>query len=94
MQATHRVTGNIYAVKIIDKAHIIRHRKVKYATIEKTCLARLGTGNMKGAPGPKSPERNHSRKPSGLGLATVGHPGIIRMHWAFHDETSLCESVA
>ncbi|KAG8908412.1 pkb-activating kinase-like protein [Tulasnella sp. 403] len=87
ISATHRNSGQIYAIKMIDKAHIIRHRKTKYATIEKTCLARLGTGNWKGNSNPKSPERNHQRKASGIGGG--GHPGVIKMHWAFHDEMSL-----
>ncbi|KAG8993622.1 pkb-activating kinase-like protein [Tulasnella sp. JGI-2019a] len=91
--ATHRVNGQTYAVKVIDKSHIIRHRKVKYATIEKTCLARLGAGRWAGSAvslASKSPDgRNHSRKPSGLGPGSAGHPGVVRMWWAFHDESSL-----
>ncbi|KIO22251.1 hypothetical protein M407DRAFT_79414, partial [Tulasnella calospora MUT 4182] len=65
MAAVNRTNGQTYAVKVIDKAHIIRYRKVKYANIEKTCLT------------------------SGLGGASSGHPGVIRMHYTFHDDTSL-----
>lgn len=93
ISATHRSNNQTYAVKMIDKAHIIRHRKVKYATIEKTCLARLGAGRSNGTGNTaRSPDtRNHARKPSGLGPNSGGHPGVIRMFWAFHDESSLCE---
>lgn len=91
MAAVNRTNGQTYAVKVIDKAHIIRYRKVKYANIEKTCLVRLGTGNLKGTPNNASSKSvaEHQRKTSGLGGASSGHPGVIRMHYTFHDDTSL-----
>ncbi|KAG9018592.1 pkb-activating kinase-like protein [Tulasnella sp. 427] len=98
MAGVHRTNGQTYAIKVIDKAHIIRYRKVKYANIEKTCLVRLGTGkvnsaNVNSANTAASKERNHQRKASGLGGggggSSTGHPGVIRMHWTFHDDTSL-----
>ncbi|KAG9046478.1 pkb-activating kinase-like protein [Tulasnella sp. UAMH 9824] len=90
MAAVHRTNGQTYAVKVIDKAHIVRYRKVKYANIEKTCLVRLGTGNWKGNPNASSRSvGEHQRKASGLGGATSGHAGVIKMHYTFHDDTSL-----
>jgi 3-phosphoinositide dependent protein kinase-1 len=54
----------VYALKIIDKSHLTRFNKVKYAYVEKDSLARL---------------------------STAGHPGVVRLHWAFSDASSLCE---
>lgn len=39
--ATDRQTGKDYAVKILDKRHIIKEKKVKYVNIEKDALNRL-----------------------------------------------------
>lgn len=39
--ATDRQTGKEYAVKILDKRHIIKEKKVKYVNIEKDALNRL-----------------------------------------------------
>ncbi|GAA95155.1 uncharacterized protein L969DRAFT_104645 [Mixia osmundae IAM 14324] len=49
-----------YALKILDKRHIVKEKKIKYVNIEKDTLNRL--------------ER---------------HPGIVRLFWTFHDESSL-----
>jgi hypothetical protein len=48
----------------MDKLHLHRHNKVKYAYVEKDCLARLTVANR---------------------------PGVTRLHWAFSDQSSLCE---
>lgn len=64
LAATYRRTGQVYALKIIDKNHLTRFNKVKYAYVEKDSLARL---------------------------STAGHPGVVRLHWAFSDISSLCE---
>ncbi|ODV83585.1 hypothetical protein CANARDRAFT_179854, partial [[Candida] arabinofermentans NRRL YB-2248] len=45
MLATDTTTGRKYAVKILDKKHIIREKKVKYVNIEKNALNRLGNRN-------------------------------------------------
>lgn len=39
--ATDKITGKKYAVKILDKRHIIKEKKVKYVNIEKHALNRL-----------------------------------------------------
>ena len=41
--ATDRTSGREYAVKILDKRHIIKEKKVKYVNIEKNTLNRLGS---------------------------------------------------
>ncbi|KAG9089632.1 pkb-activating kinase-like protein, partial [Ceratobasidium sp. 370] len=38
--------GKVYAVKVSDKQYLINKGKVKYANVEKTALALLGTGNQ------------------------------------------------
>ncbi|KAG8769513.1 pkb-activating kinase-like protein [Ceratobasidium sp. 428] len=44
--------GKVYAVKVSDKQYLINKGKVKYANVEKTALALLGTGNQhRGHPG-------------------------------------------
>lgn len=63
MRAKYLATGKEYAIKILDKGHLLRHDKLKTALAEKNALVRLGTG----------------------------HPGIVRLSWAFQDEWSLCE---
>lgn len=40
--AMDRATGRDYAIKVLDKRHIIKENKVKYVTIEKDTLNRLG----------------------------------------------------
>lgn len=40
--ATDKNTGRNFAVKVLDKRHIIREKKVKYVNIEKNTLNRLG----------------------------------------------------
>jgi 3-phosphoinositide dependent protein kinase-1 len=62
MQATHRATSQVYAIKVLDKAHLKRNNKLPVALAEKNVLVRLGAGN----------------------------PGIVRLHWAFQDDWSLC----
>ena len=39
--ATDRQNGNEYAIKVLDKRHIIKEKKVKYVNIEKDTLNRL-----------------------------------------------------
>lgn len=63
LRAKYLATGNDYAIKILDKGHLLRHDKLKTALVEKNALVKLGSG----------------------------HPGIVRLFWAFHDEWSLCE---
>ena len=63
MQATHRVTKQDYAIKVLDKGHLARNNKLQTALIEKNTLVRLG----------------------------AGHPGIVKLHWTFQDEYSLCQ---
>lgn len=41
MAATDRITSKEYAIKILDKRHIIKEKKVKYVNIEKDTLNRL-----------------------------------------------------
>lgn len=60
--AIHKATQKEYAIKILEKSHLLRHNKVQTAVSEKNSLIRLGTG----------------------------HPGIVRLHWAFQDESRLC----
>jgi 3-phosphoinositide dependent protein kinase-1 len=40
--ATDRSTLKEYAIKMLDKRHIIKEKKVKYVNIEKNTLNRLG----------------------------------------------------
>ncbi|KAH0542802.1 hypothetical protein FGG08_002850 [Glutinoglossum americanum] len=42
LAATDRQTLKEYAIKVLDKRHIIKERKVKYVNIEKNTLNRLG----------------------------------------------------
>ena len=63
MQATHRVTKQDYAIKVLDKGHLARNNKLQTALIEKNTLVKLG----------------------------AGHPGIVKLHWTFQDEYSLCQ---
>jgi 3-phosphoinositide dependent protein kinase-1 len=65
MRATHIATGKEYAVKVLDKGHLIRNQKMSTALAEKNALVRLG----------------------------AGHPGFVRLSWAFHDEWSLCACI-
>ncbi|RKP09562.1 phosphoinositide-dependent kinase-1, partial [Thamnocephalis sphaerospora] len=41
MLATERATGRQFAIKILDKRHIVKEKKVKYVNIEKQTLNRL-----------------------------------------------------
>ncbi|MCJ1473693.1 pkb-activating kinase-like protein [Lambiella insularis] len=41
LAATDRETGKEYAIKVLDKRHIIKEKKVKYVNIEKDTLNRL-----------------------------------------------------
>jgi 3-phosphoinositide dependent protein kinase-1 len=65
MYGKSRATGQEYAIKVLDKAHLKRNNKLQTALAEKDSLVRLG----------------------------AGHPGIVRLHYAFHDEWSLCASI-
>lgn len=42
LAATDRTTLKEYAIKVLDKRHIIKEKKVKYVNIEKNTLNRLG----------------------------------------------------
>ncbi|KAF9467270.1 kinase-like domain-containing protein, partial [Collybia nuda] len=59
--ATHVRTGNQYAIKVLEKAHLIKKDKMSTALAEKNALVRLG----------------------------AGHPGIVRLFYAFQDEWRL-----
>lgn len=63
MRGIYLSTGQEYAIKVLDKGHLIRNNKMSTAYAEKNALVRLG----------------------------AGHPGIVRLYWAFHDEWSLCQ---
>jgi 3-phosphoinositide dependent protein kinase-1 len=41
-QVTHIPTGKLYAMKVLEKSHLIRHKKESTASAEKNALARLG----------------------------------------------------
>ncbi|VEU19855.1 DEKNAAC100109 [Brettanomyces naardenensis] len=41
MLGTDTTTGTVYAIKMLDKRHIIREKKVKYVNIEKNALNKL-----------------------------------------------------
>lgn len=41
MAATDRTTNREYAIKVLDKRHIIKEKKIKYVNIEKDALNRL-----------------------------------------------------
>ncbi|ODV97044.1 hypothetical protein PACTADRAFT_29183, partial [Pachysolen tannophilus NRRL Y-2460] len=43
--ATDKTTDKNYAIKVLDKRHIIKEKKVKYVNIEKNTLNRLGKRN-------------------------------------------------
>lgn len=43
MRATDKIKGRVYAVKILEKKHIIKENKVKYVTIEKDVLNQLSS---------------------------------------------------
>lgn len=63
IRATYIPNGKQFAIKVLDKGHLVRKQKMSVALVEKTALLRLAGG----------------------------HPGIIRLHYAFHDEWSLCK---
>ncbi|THV06793.1 kinase-like protein, partial [Dendrothele bispora CBS 962.96] len=54
-------TGQRFAIKVLDKAYLIRKQKMATAMVEKNALMRLG----------------------------AGHPGIVRLYYAFQDDWSL-----
>jgi len=64
MSAVYPPSGKTYAIKIINKDHLVRKNMVETAHVEKNVLTKLGAG---------------------------AHPGVVRMHWAFQDQWSLCE---
>ena len=45
MRATHIASGQEYAIKVLDKAHLIKNKKMSTALAEKNALARLGAGH-------------------------------------------------
>ena len=45
MRATHIATGREYAIKVLDKSHLIRNQKMSTALAEKNALVRLGAGH-------------------------------------------------
>lgn len=59
--ATHIRTGNQYAIKVLEKSHLIRKNKMQTALAERKALAALG----------------------------AGHPGVVRLYYAFQDEWRL-----
>ncbi|KAF8629126.1 hypothetical protein AX17_005712 [Amanita inopinata Kibby_2008] len=59
--ATHIRTGHQYAIKVLEKSHLIRKNKMQTALAERKALATLG----------------------------AGHPGIVRLYYAFQDEWRL-----
>jgi len=44
-KATHVLTGQTYAIKILEKSHLIRNNKMHTAIAERNALAALGTGH-------------------------------------------------
>lgn len=64
MLATYRRTKHKYAIKTLDKGHLIRHQKMNTALVERAALVRL---------------------------TSIGHPGIVRLAYTFHDQWSLCK---
>ena len=44
-RATSLVTGQEYAIKILDKSHLKRYNKMETALAEKNTLVRLGSGH-------------------------------------------------
>ncbi|KZV76288.1 kinase-like protein [Peniophora sp. CONT] len=73
IHVTHKESGREYACKVLDKQHLKRHNKLQTAIAEKNTLVRLTSG----PPAPNS------------GSSQSGHPGIVRLHYAFQDEWSL-----
>lgn len=61
--AVYRPSGREYAIKVVEKALLIRKKKEQVVLAEKSMLIRLGSG----------------------------HPGVVRLHWTFHDDWSYCE---
>jgi 3-phosphoinositide dependent protein kinase-1 len=45
MRATHIATGQAYAIKVLDKGHLIRNQKMSKALAEKNALVKLGAGH-------------------------------------------------
>ena len=66
-EATSITNQQVYAIKMLDKRHLQKEKKVQYASSERACLTKLGAGS---------------------------HPGIIRLHSAFQDTSSLCKYLA
>lgn len=61
--ATHIRTGQQYAIKVLEKSHLIRKNKMQTALAERKALATLG----------------------------AGHPGVVRLYYAFQDDWRLCK---
>ncbi|KAF5330065.1 hypothetical protein D9611_010439 [Ephemerocybe angulata] len=62
--ATHKRTGKVYALKVLNKMHLARKKMVRSAMMEKEALVTLCS----------RPEL---------------HPGIVRLHYCFHDPVNL-----
>ncbi|KAF8891705.1 kinase-like domain-containing protein [Infundibulicybe gibba] len=60
-RGTYLRTGQQYAIKVLDKNHLMRKKKMQTALAEKNALVRLA----------------------------AGHPGVVRLYFAFQDEWSL-----
>lgn len=45
MTGTHIHTGRKYAVKVLDKSHLMRNNKLQTALVEKNALVKLGSGH-------------------------------------------------
>lgn len=66
VDAVYKKNKKHYALKVLNKAQLVRKKVIRSALVEKDALVTLGT-------------RPHQ------------HPGVIRLHHCFQDETHLCE---
>ncbi|KAJ2925421.1 hypothetical protein H1R20_g11690, partial [Candolleomyces eurysporus] len=63
-EATHKKSGKVYAIKILNKIHLARKKMINSVMMEKNALVALCS----------RPEL---------------HPGIVRLHYCFHDPINL-----
>ena len=47
-EATSIANQQVYAIKMLDKRHLQKEKKVQYASSERACLTKLGAGNHPG----------------------------------------------
>ena len=47
-EATSIANQQVYAIKMLDKRHLQKEKKVQYANSERACLTKLGAGNHPG----------------------------------------------